>query len=824
MDRTDDLWIGYLTGGLGRYDGKELTFLDWANFNGIRALMEDRSGHLWVGSAKGASRFDGQRVVHFTAAEGLTDERVLALQEDRAGHLWIGAENGLFHYDGDVFTPFTTADGLCGNAVWALLEDRAGRLWIGTWDGTGLCRYDGQDFTHFSYEEGLTYPITQDILEDREGNLWFGTWGHGVFRYDGQVFQKFTERHGLANDAVKGLLQDQEGAMWIATEGGVTRYRPRTSTPHVRIEAVIADRAYDAIETLRIPHTQHHISVGFQGNSFLTPWNQLTYRYRLAGYEDWHQTWQRQVAYADLPVGTYTFEVQAVDQDLNYSVPAQVQLEVYHQSSMAPVRLEGLQVGDVFASFYASYAQRGLGSVQVVNDDLQPAEATLRFYLPPFMGRPFEQRLTLAPQSSQAVELLPHLDADLLQVRDSRTLQAEVELEFERDGQIHSIKEQPEITLHGTGALRWDSVARAAVFITSNDPAVLKFARTTLVEFETDIKALGQPGQNLLQAMLLFEALKQHGVRYRTDANTPYTQASADAAVVDYIQYPAETLQHKAGDCDDLTVLYCSLLENAGVGTALVDYPGHIFLLFDTGVARQQGFLLPWAATQYVMWQERLWIPVEITHLDGSFHQAWQVGLEKLSNLSELELRDRLVTTATAWQQYPSTVPRFESPVEVPTSTALKAAFEAQYVALKATIDEYIDETYLDPLKSKPDDDALRTRLLKVYLALHQVDAAIHRASTYLLEERGDNAATYNHLGNAYALKGNMIEAALNYKRARALRPEDTGIKRNLEQALKALGRVDLAAREPVVEDTSTGRSKASLRPLDVDSFYWIEE
>ena len=118
--------------------------------------------------------------------------------------------------------------------------------------------------------------------------------------------------------------------------------------------------------------------------------------------------------------------------------------------------------------------------------------------------------------------------------------------------------------------------------------------------------------------------------------------------------------------------------------------------------------------------------------------------------------------------------------------------------------------TYLDPLKAEPDNDGLRTQLLKVYLALHQVDVAINTATTYLLEERGDKAATYNHRGNAYAMKGNMTEAALNYKHAAALRPDDRGIEDNYSQALKALGRADLTETEPVVEDTSTGRSKAA--------------
>lgn len=294
------------------------------------------------------------------------------------------------------------------------------------------------------------------------------------------------------------------------------------------------------------------------------------------------------MTYTHLPVGTYTFEVKAVDRDLNYSAPVAVDVEVYHQAFASGLRLEAVHLQDLFASFYRTYAEQPIGTARVVNDEGEAREATLRFELPGLTRQPFEAQLNLAPQSAQVIDLKAQLTAAILQAEETRLLQAEVEVEFVAD-QIVTLKEKLEITLYGRGALRWDQVGRAAAFITSTDPAVVEFARSPLVEFETEIKVLGKPGKNLLQAMLLFEALRQHGVRYLSDANTPYTQASADAAVVDYIQYPAETLQQKAGDCDDLTVLYCSLLENAGVSTALIDYPGHIFLLFDTGVARQEG-------------------------------------------------------------------------------------------------------------------------------------------------------------------------------------------------------------------------------------------
>ena len=58
-----------------------------------------------------------------------------------------------------------------------------------------------------------------------------------------------------------------------------------------------------------------------------------------------------------------------------------------------------------------------------------------------------------------------------------------------------------------------ENLARAGAFVTSTDPAVAAFARPPLVAFEAQTASLGKPGKNILQAMLLFEALKAHGVR-----------------------------------------------------------------------------------------------------------------------------------------------------------------------------------------------------------------------------------------------------------------------------------------------------------------------
>ena len=63
----------------------------------------------------------------------------------------------------------------------------------------------------------------------------------------------------------------------------------------------------------------------YKGMSFSTHPSDMLYVYRLKGYDpDWQPaTREMRVYYRDLSPGDYTFQVRAVDRDLNYSEMAQ---------------------------------------------------------------------------------------------------------------------------------------------------------------------------------------------------------------------------------------------------------------------------------------------------------------------------------------------------------------------------------------------------------------------------------------------------------------------------------------------------------------------
>jgi hypothetical protein len=97
---------------------------------------------------------------------------------------------------------------------------------------------------------------------------------------------------------------------------------------------------------------------------------------------------------------------------------------------------------------------------------------------------------------------------------------------------------------------------------------------------------------------------------------------------VDTIRFPRTTLAYKGGDCDDTTALLASLLEAAGIPTAILTSPGHVFLAFDTGEKEADAWLFPAADLRTIRHAGKLWIPVETTLLSRGFSAAWESASE----------------------------------------------------------------------------------------------------------------------------------------------------------------------------------------------------
>jgi len=203
----------------------------------VRAVIEDQSGNIWLGTYGGVSVYNGQSFTHFSVKEGLSSNDVRAVIEDQSGNIWVGTEGGgVSVFNGESFTHYTVKEGLSNNFVWAILEDQSGNIWLGT-QGGGVSVFNGESFTHYTVKEGLSHNNVFSILEDQSGNIWVGT-GGGVSVFNGESFTHYTENEGLSNNFVFSIAEDQSGNIWLGTFSGASVFNGESFTHYSENEGV----------------------------------------------------------------------------------------------------------------------------------------------------------------------------------------------------------------------------------------------------------------------------------------------------------------------------------------------------------------------------------------------------------------------------------------------------------------------------------------------------------------------------------------------------------------------------------------------------------
>jgi signal transduction histidine kinase/ligand-binding sensor domain-containing protein/CheY-like chemotaxis protein len=232
VDRAGGLWIG-TDSGLVHWQGGSFRAVTGSGAPAgrrITAVLEDRQGRVWVGTADhGMVLVQDGRFTPLTTADGLSSNRVRDLAEAPDGSLWIATEGGgLTHLREGRAETVRTPDGLPSDRVRSLLVDRSGALWVGTYDAGLAVRRDGR----FHPMVGLAGAEVSALHEDRDGNLWIGLPGGGLARATGGELARFTSRGGLTNDKVLSLAEDAEGSLWIGClAGGLNRLRDSKFTP-----------------------------------------------------------------------------------------------------------------------------------------------------------------------------------------------------------------------------------------------------------------------------------------------------------------------------------------------------------------------------------------------------------------------------------------------------------------------------------------------------------------------------------------------------------------------------------------------------------------
>jgi signal transduction histidine kinase/ligand-binding sensor domain-containing protein len=356
-DASGTFWLGTVE-GFYRFDRKTERFARLPHdppdpgdvkTETVYAIAEDRQGILWLGArGRGLSEFDpatGTFTYHqyrgdpnpaVQEKQAIGSNYVRAIVEDASGSLWIGTEDGLNLYERETgqwrWYQHDPADphSLSHNWVLSLYQDRAGILWVGT-QGGGLDRLDPATGTFSSYGErdGLANDIVFDLVEDEEGSLWIAT-ANGLSQFDPQTetFKSYQAGDGLPLNEFSAACRSDSGELFFGGINGFLSFFPDEMQDNSYIPPVVLTSLQQnglAVETGQALEDLQEVTFRWPDNSFEFGFATLNYTqpeknqhaYLLEGFDrDWNQLGARRFGrYTNLPGGSYTLRLQGANND-----------------------------------------------------------------------------------------------------------------------------------------------------------------------------------------------------------------------------------------------------------------------------------------------------------------------------------------------------------------------------------------------------------------------------------------------------------------------------------------------------------------------------
>lgn len=355
QDGLGNLWVGTWGSGLNLLDpasGRVTRYR--ANPAGggaissdfLQRMLLDSRGNFWVATYYGGINLLNAKTRQFERVlkdpDGKTSfsgNNVVSIGEDHDGHIWFGTDDGgLNCYDLNTrrFSHYfdhtrTKTDSR------VIFTDSKGRVWVGM---AGLYLFDkaGNNFKIFSNQYGLGTEYIKGIAEDSDHNLWVST-SNGLVKINpatgkGKLYNTDDGLQDMEFEA-NAYLKTRDGQLFF---GGIKGFNTFNSG-HVKINnfappVYITDLQLfnksvlpggkDSIlksdisftRSITLNYDQSNLTFSFIAlNYIINRGNE--YQYRLEGLD---KTWvkagpERKAVYTNLSPGTYTFHVQAANND-----------------------------------------------------------------------------------------------------------------------------------------------------------------------------------------------------------------------------------------------------------------------------------------------------------------------------------------------------------------------------------------------------------------------------------------------------------------------------------------------------------------------------
>jgi tetratricopeptide (TPR) repeat protein len=460
----------------------------------------------------------------------------------------------------------------------------------------------------------------------------------------------------------------------------------------------------------------------------------------------------------------------------------------------SPLDISQFSIENIFPSQVNYYTYNSLAKIEVENSaktDIRNVKVAI--FIPGYMALPSEQIMSqITAGAKQSFNLSATLDAkQLFTLSANASAQAKVELSYLYNNQPQTRSLVKPVTIYSRNTINWKRGESVGSFVTPTDEAVVNFSRYVVGSLANDDKINAKLPKNVVYALAVWSAIRANGYSY---ISSPWKPSEQD--ILDLVAYPIETLSSRTGNCSATSVLMASCLENLGVRTKFLATEDHIYLMFDTDVLPKNGYMISQNDKEYVIDEEKVWVPLEATMINKSFTEAWRTGAEEYYKYAGSGKMIEVIDTRKAMAAFPpANLSLPAKPVTTPPSDKIVTLASQDFVDYENHQNE-LTGTATASLAS------VNTPEAKNKSAVIQAKAGDYDASISTLA--GVNTwQAENTLGNVYLLKNDLTVAQEHYQKSLDLNKDDGGVYLNF-----GLARYLTGSQEDAVEAFQVAVSK----------------
>jgi ligand-binding sensor domain-containing protein len=363
--KNEKVWVG-TDKGLVLLNGEKI--IDRLNNNKglpsnvILDLHYSDKGMLWIATTKGFAKYKNGRIQSFSS--GLPSKIVTTIFSDNSEIVWLGSDgSGVTAFKNDDFYNYSMADGLASNNVYDILQSPEGLIYfacygggVSVWDGksftdlfddlpdkrifslafdhnqnlwigmeSGVAVYDGKSIVTFTKSDGLAHNETRVLKTDNRGRIWAGSFGGGVSCYDNGLWISLNEKDGLISNTIESIASLENGTLIFGGKQGISYYDPTEyDFPLIinNIQTPSGDLSINSTATAEIQSiTNDRIFIDISSVNYNDRIENRYFRFRVPEISSDWSTPQNLSSFEFNPqsAGNYTYEVQSIDSDFNYS-------------------------------------------------------------------------------------------------------------------------------------------------------------------------------------------------------------------------------------------------------------------------------------------------------------------------------------------------------------------------------------------------------------------------------------------------------------------------------------------------------------------------